>query len=58
MMPSQWHASLINDLAPQFAPQRHLTTAGRPFTSEGKRAGQRGTAEIFPPDWNCPSSAR
>ncbi len=25
MMPSQWHASLINDLAPQFAPQRHWT---------------------------------
>jgi hypothetical protein len=42
MMPSQWHASLINDLAPQFAPQRHWTPAGRPFTSEGKRAGQRG----------------
>jgi hypothetical protein len=41
MMPSQWHASLISDLAPQFVPQRHRTPAGRPFTSEGKRAGQR-----------------
>ena len=42
MMPSQWHASSINDLAPQFAPQRHWTPAGRPFTSKGKKAGQRG----------------
>jgi hypothetical protein len=41
MMPSQWDASLISDLAPQFVPQRHRTPAGRPFTSEGKRAGQR-----------------
>ncbi len=42
MMPSQWHASSISDLAPPFAPPRHRTPAGQPFTSEGKRAGQRG----------------
>lgn len=41
MMPSQWHASLIDDLVPPFAPQRHRAPAGQPFTSEGKRAGQR-----------------
>jgi hypothetical protein len=27
-MPSQWHAWLISDLAPQFAPQRHWTPDG------------------------------
>ena len=41
MMPSQWHTSLINDLAPQFAPHGTGRRAGRPFTSESKRAGQR-----------------
>jgi hypothetical protein len=30
----------------------------RPFTSEGKRAGQRGYGRDLPPDWNCPASAR
>jgi hypothetical protein len=50
--------SPLNDLAPQFAPQRHWRPDGGRPGSEGKRAGQRGTAEIFPPDRNCPASVR
>ncbi len=38
----------LNDLALQFAPQRHWTPAGRPFTSEGKRAGRTGHGQDLP----------
>ena len=48
----------LNDFAPHFAPQRHWRPDGGRPRSEGKGTGQRGTAEIIPPDWNCPASAR
>jgi hypothetical protein len=44
----------LNDLAPQFAPQRHWT----PHGGRCKRAGQRGYGRDLQPDWNCPTSVR
>ena len=47
MMPSRWQASLISDLAPQFAPQRHWRPDGGRPRSEGKEPLREAKAEIF-----------
>jgi len=52
MMPSQWHASSINDLAPQFAPQRHWTPAGGRSRVRAKEPVRETMAGSFPLNWN------
>jgi hypothetical protein len=41
-------------ILPPVCPPTALDAGSRPFTSEGKRAGQRGYGRDLPPDRNCP----
>jgi hypothetical protein len=45
-------------ILPPSLPPTALDAGWRPFTSEGKRAGQRGYGRDLPPDWSCPTSVR
>jgi hypothetical protein len=48
----------LNDLAPRFAPQRHWTPDGGRSRARAKGPVREAPVGIFPPDWNCPASAR
>ena len=52
MMPSQWHATLINDLAPQFAPNGTGRRLGGRSRVRAKEPVREAMVEIFPPNWN------
>jgi hypothetical protein len=52
MMPSQWHTSLINDLAPQFAPTALDAGLGGRSRVRAKEPVKGPIVEIFPPNWN------
>ena len=52
MMSSQWHASLINDLAPQFAPHGTGRRLGGRSRVREKEPVKGPIVEIFPPNWN------
>ena len=48
----------LNDLAPRFAPQRHRAPDGGRSRARAKEPVREATVGSFPPDWNCPASAR
>ena len=52
MMPGQWHASSINDLAPQFAPSGTRRRLGGRSRVRAKVPVRETMVEIFPPNWN------
>jgi hypothetical protein len=52
MMPSQWRASLISDLAPQFAPNRTGRRLGGRSRVRAKEPVRDAMVEIFPLNWN------